>query len=312
MNKLEYILHQFARTKNKKYENYCIERIYNKLDNPNLKFVTQQMFRRSDGKIALADLYFPQLKMSVEIDEQHHENQAEEDQIRTQEILSKIKKLETVIPFEPAEERIDVGKSETLESIHQQIDEVVLKIQERIAQLPKLEWKSDYRSTEELIQQKIIKDDEGAAFRTLWDVSNLFNKKYKEGSQNCFFAANVSRNIWVWCPKLKLEDMNVKVPYNNEISSDGKTIYESAQNNNDEFVKKYLSQEKMTEIRYVFPYYKTGSGEYAYVFKGVYKLNVDKTKAMDKRVWEKEENSDIDISIYHDVQPHRENFQSDL
>ena len=72
MDKKEYIVNQLKRTYHKKYENYCITRIIHRLDNEYIQFITQQLFKRPDGKFALADLYFPQLNISVEIDEPHH------------------------------------------------------------------------------------------------------------------------------------------------------------------------------------------------------------------------------------------------
>ena len=68
MDKKEYIVNQLKRTFHKKYENYCITRIIHKLDNEYIQFITQQLFKRPDGKFALADLYFSQLNISVEID----------------------------------------------------------------------------------------------------------------------------------------------------------------------------------------------------------------------------------------------------
>ena len=76
MDKKEYIANQLKRTFNKKYENYCITRIYHLLKRNDVQIITQQMFKRKeDGKIALADLYFPQINLSIEIDEPHHFSQ---------------------------------------------------------------------------------------------------------------------------------------------------------------------------------------------------------------------------------------------
>ena len=86
MDKKEYIVNQLKRTFNKKYENYCITRIYHLLNRLDIQIITQQMFRRSENNIALADLYFPQLALVIEIDE-HHENQIEQDNFRTYEII---------------------------------------------------------------------------------------------------------------------------------------------------------------------------------------------------------------------------------
>ena len=301
MQKLEYILNQFHRTWNKKRENYCIERIYNKLDNTNLKIVTQQMFRRSNGRIALADLFFSQLKLSVEIDEEFHRNNKGKDEERTEDILDRMKQFETIVPFEPEELRIDAGANQTIESINNQIDIIVKKINNRIAKLPELNWDSVNRTTEEYIQQGCISAEENASFRTIWDVSKLFNKGYKEGCQRCWFdAVKGCKGITVWCPKVTVnaDGYEIKNKYDNEISIDAALIFESAKENNDEFVSRYFSEPNSNEIRYVFPYYKTETGEYAYVFKGVYKLNLEKTKMHNKRVWEKFSDT-LDLEKYH-------------
>ena len=301
MEKFEYILNQFHRTWNKKRENYCIERIYNKLDNLDLQIVTQQMFRKSDGKIALADLFFPQLKLSVEIDEEYHKNNVETDNERTEEIKARMERFETIIPLEPEELRIDAGLDQTIESINSQIDKIVEEINNRIKMLPSLSWKSVTRTTDEYIMQGCISAEDNASFRTLWDVSKLFNKGYKEGCQHSWFTAIKDRkDIMVWCPKVSVsaEGYSITNNFNNEISLDADLIYESSKENNAAFVNSYCSEPYSNEIRYVFPYYKTESGEFAYVFKGIYRLNLEETKKQSKRVWERFSTT-LDLTQYH-------------
>ena len=68
----EYITRSLNKIRHKKYESYVINRIVHQLNDFTLKFITQQYVKRSDNKIALTDLYFPQLGIHVEIDEGHH------------------------------------------------------------------------------------------------------------------------------------------------------------------------------------------------------------------------------------------------
>ena len=65
--KLDYITRLFKSIRNKRFESYVIQRIWNQLNNINVKFVTQQYFSREDGKYALADLYLPQINLIVEL-----------------------------------------------------------------------------------------------------------------------------------------------------------------------------------------------------------------------------------------------------
>lgn len=288
MTKTEFVLNQFKRTWNKKYENYCIERIIFKLDNSNLQFVTQQMFRRSNGHIALADLYFPQLKLTVEIDEKHHATQSEADKERTEEVLRQLEKLETVVPFEPEEKRIVVWDVKSFEEMNERIDKIVDEINEKIEKCGVLKWEVVMKTVNDYLKQGKIRDDEEAAFRTIQEVSELFNKGY-HGTQHCYFSVGKSDNYYAWCPKLKLAGVNIKVPFTNEITSDGLTIYESADVHNEDFVNEYLNNlEKWNEIRYVFPRYQIATGEKCYVYRGVYKFDEKETRKQGRRVWKKD------------------------
>ena len=116
----------------KTYENYCISRIIQELYNLEIKFITQQMFKRQDGNIALADLYFPQINLYVEIDENYHKKKLTDDKKRTKEIQEtnqlirkKLKNLDEIITEDLEEVRIDVSESIDIENINKQIDSVV-------------------------------------------------------------------------------------------------------------------------------------------------------------------------------------------
>lgn len=116
MLKYKYIKAQMAKTNKKNDENYVITRIWHKLDNEDIKFITQQYVVRADGKYALTDMYFPQLNLHIEIDEGYHQSpdQTQKDRIRERDIVS-ITNHEI--------KRIDVTKD--LKRVHEQIDEVV-------------------------------------------------------------------------------------------------------------------------------------------------------------------------------------------
>lgn len=117
--------------------------------------------------------------------------------------------------------------------------------------------------------------------------------------QKCFFPARVKDdNIFVWCPKLMLAGDEVNVPFENTISLDGETIFESSKTNNDEFVEDVFKGNNAEQIRYVFPYYKTPSGNYAYVYKGIFTLDKSKSKEQKKRVWIKTADSKIDLTLF--------------
>ena len=142
-SKFQYLSKTFnRRTKGKDYENFVLNAIYSRIDNPNLIPVTQKNVRipGTDKKYLLA-LFFPQLDYYIEVDESYHftpEQQAEDEQRR--------KEIRAATGY--TEGRIAICKtSETLrtyEDVNTQIDEEVAKIKRMIAdkeaQGKKLVW----------------------------------------------------------------------------------------------------------------------------------------------------------------------------
>lgn len=68
----EYILRSLSKIRHKKWEYFVISRIIHQLDDFDIEFITQQLVRRPDGSRALTDLFFPQFKIHLEIDEPSH------------------------------------------------------------------------------------------------------------------------------------------------------------------------------------------------------------------------------------------------
>ena len=288
MDKKEYIVNQLRRTFNKKYENYCITRIYHLLNRNDVQIITQQMFKREkDKEIALADLYFPQINLSIEIDEPHHFSQKDADRQREQEIKEKkalidqkLIALGEVIYHDLEIERIDVSKS--IEEINSRIDEIISIINKKISELGDefIPWENCDKTPEDYIKLGEISCRDNVGLHTIQEVSELFNKGYR-GTQKCFFSTNDDK-FYIWCPKLKLEDTDfIDNHYQNEISLDGKFIYET-EKDNDEF----YTYERPRE-RIVFPKYKDETGCWRYKFKGIYRFNKDLSDKTKKAVWEK-------------------------
>ena len=75
MNKTEFIMRQLSKTNKKNFENYVVTRIWNMINDTNIKFITQQYVKRLPEGRALTDMYFPQINLHVEVDEGHHFNQ---------------------------------------------------------------------------------------------------------------------------------------------------------------------------------------------------------------------------------------------
>ncbi len=297
VSKKEYITNQLKKTFSKKYENYCVTRIYNLVNNLNLQIVTQQLFKRGKNKIALADIYFPQINLWVEIDEQHHDAQKEADDQRTEDVLinNKIKKLTEVVQVKELEKpyRINVSSEYEIEDINKQIDEVVKEINRRIDSLgDNLKWDCKDKEPSEFFG-KVIKYSDNVKFRTIEKVTKLFKTiRYK---QQCAWF-KIKDNEYLWCPRLDLvENEHKNCKWENKISIDGSEIYESLRKGHEDDESSLNWNEK----RITFAYYNDENGFWMYKYRGVFMLDKEATKNCNfkKRVWKKCAD-EIDLSQY--------------
>lgn len=196
----DYVIRQLGRTKNKRYEAYVVSRIIHLLNDFTLKFVTQQFVRLSNKKIALTDLYFPQLGIHIEVDEGHHFlknskieyslnltdepiysiSQTESDAMREEDIISITgHKIFRVNVYKNQE-----GEPQNLESIHQQIDKIIEEIKiaknKLVEEFKFKEWniETEY-NPQTYIDLGSISLADNVVLKTTKDVCNCFGYNYK-------------------------------------------------------------------------------------------------------------------------------------
>lgn len=80
--KYEYLVDQLHRTAYKKHESFIIGSLIHDEALSMLKPCLQYYVRRTDGRYALLDLYYPQIELAVEIDEPHHDKHKKADEKR--------------------------------------------------------------------------------------------------------------------------------------------------------------------------------------------------------------------------------------
>lgn len=286
LDKKNYIVKQLYRTHNKKYENYVITRIWHLLNDLDIKIITQQYIVRHndlimpDGKVrkkgyALADLYFPQFSLIVEVDEEHHLGQKLEDEKRKSDIVNSVN-------FQI--ENIDTTKD--IEEIHKKVSQLVgliIRLKERdenMAVFKKWDYESEF-DNQQYIDKGYIDVEDNAIFRKSIDACNCF------GLNLTFFMRGgvhhpLKDNVHIWFPKLYKHK-----EWNNQISLDENTIYEKniyPEKNKEEITKRLNSSRN---IRYAFVHSKDNIGRTLYRFKGEYTLNREKTIELQKAVWER-------------------------
>ena len=269
MDKRDYLVKTFSRTKRKDYENYILTAIWHKLNNMDLKPVSQQYVKRQNGSHALMDLYFPQLHIGIEVDEAHHKDNVEEDKLRMDDIISAVSE-ESINDFLCL--RIDA--TDSIEGINERINEVVSIIEERVSQT-NLVWKTYEEELNDLKNQDYLSIYDDISFRYLKDIANtVFGKNYK-GLQQVFIKITAKRRLW--CPKLSIvengEIESVAAGWLNILAKDWSYIDES---HIDKDTVKERSVNYLEEIeagiqRVVFAKYKDNLGFNRYQFVGIFK-----------------------------------------
>jgi len=274
LTKTDYIIRQLARAEKKKYENYVVTRIWHLLDNQNVKIVTQQYVSRPEGR-AMTDLYFPQLGIHIEVDEKQHFNSLGErvahDNVREADIINATN--HEILRVKVAEESI--------EAINRQVDEVLMRIREKIMSVqPIWDFDADFNPATYIAKGKIAVD-ENVAFRTVVDALCCFGRPPKSIQRG--FVKHPKEDRMIWFPRLFLNK-----DWDNRLSCDEEEISERKLMGHDEFFKEKISDVKHQKERLVFAKVKSNLGDVMYRFKGVYKLDVplslERSESVYKRV----------------------------
>lgn len=289
--KTEYVTRLFQKTSFKKIENYCLTRLWHKLDNDEIEFIPQQYVNRHVDKYALTDVFLPQFGLHVEVNEPaHYENleRIEADKRRKIEIESKTGHKVKVIDCRPE-----------LKLIHKQIDEIVFEINRRIKEQilcntfkpwnPSIERNPDYWKA-----QKNIKVEDKISMNSIEDICKLFDadfNKTKRGYQRRGSIAHPKdSNFELWWPS-----EITRQGWLNKLSDDGLTIIEThtEESKRNEHYKKYLQSK---QIRIVFFHYKDILGFTSYNFKGVFKYDKENSKPEIGTVWRRSSEK-LDIQL---------------
>lgn len=274
MDKKEYIIRQLSRTKNKKYEAYVVTRIIHLIDDFSIKFITQQYVTRPKGK-ALTDLFFPQFGIHIEVDEGHHfvNNNIKEDKIREADIIN-------ATGHEIL--RVDVTKS--FENINAQINKIVKKIKELRSNHQFIPWDIDAEyHFKTYILRGYIDVVNNVAFKTIKDACNCFGHNYSGYQRGG--ASHPNPNIWLWFPKLFPNG-----EWDNKISNDEETITEKNEDNlkAKEYILSHIkNREKYRHQRIIFAKVKGNLGDVLYRFKGLYKLDIQKSNEKTGLIWKR-------------------------
>lgn len=280
MDKFEHLSWMFnKRTKGKKYENFIVNAIYNRVGNFELIPITQQYVRSTikERKYYLMDLYFPQINYGIEVDEMQHTKKYHiiSDEERDEAIKKAIGCEERRIELYHKVESGD-AKMRSFDDINSQINKYVDEIKELIQQKEisgdKIFWQSNEDRKEIVINKNkefCINDD--VSYQGVVELYNILkgcNRKTLWG-QSTFKLSNGYR---IWVPHLAVIDENGKVwcrnGWQNELSNDREWITETDTDNK----LKETPARDYEEKRVVFMKMRDKYGKMCCRFIGVYQL----------------------------------------
>ena len=261
MNRRDFVIRQIAKTNKKNYENYVVTRIYHLLNRSDIKFITQQYVNRPEGH-ALTDMYFPQLKLHIEIDEPFHKKQKISDLNRETDII------------QATDHKISRIKiSEDIDSLNKQIQSLVNQIKKQIQSLENNNlwepWDINKEFNPNYYKEKGYLDvEESPAFRKIVDACNCLGQNYK-AVQTGWFKSKVYPNHNLWFPKFYKNEK-----WDNSISQDGKIITEKC-NDLDHYEAWFKSVSLNLVKRITFPRSIDNLGFRLYRFAGIFETDIE-------------------------------------
>ncbi|OMD26223.1 hypothetical protein BJP51_27470 [Paenibacillus odorifer] len=268
LEKRDYLVKTLSRTKRKDYENYIINAIWHKLDNMELKPVSQQYVKFKNGNYALMDLYFPQLQIAIEVDEACHQKNQKADKLRMDDIIAAVNE-DSNTNFMCL--RIDASQS--IEAINEQISKVVSIIQDKVTKT-NLNWLTYEEELNPIRQQEYLSIYDNVSFKKIIHMANsVFDKGYINFQKGGF---RVSDTLWVWCPKLSViingDAKSAAKGWLNFLSDDWDYIDETKKNQTAAQRIALINKDfSLNKERAVFANYKDNLGVKRYRFVGIFK-----------------------------------------
>jgi len=220
----------------------------------------------------MTDLYFPQLRLHIEVDEGFHKKQIELDSLREADIVN-------ATGHEIF--RIDVTKD--IESINRDIDFVVQLLKLKKSNLVNFRpWQIEAETNPRTyIKKGFIDLDDDCSFYTMADACNCFGKNYKSNSVwKGGVRHPIEENTFIWFPKLYQNK-----DWENTLTLDERRIFEKSTSPllTQKHIDKVLKSNLLRRI--VFAKVKGPLGDVMYRYKGVFELDMSNTKIENGLVW---------------------------
>lgn len=264
MDKIEYLIKTFSRTKRKDYENYILNAIWHKIDCLDIRPVTQQYVKGYDNDYYLIDLYFPQINVGVEVDEAFHKSNRESDLKRELTIEEKLSSVREDTLFEL--KRIDATLP--LGELTKRIEGIAEEIKQKLVDKKITQWDTDVSIKTQIQKKGYISVDDFYRFRLITDVANqLFFKEYKGYQQASFNISLSNEPAQVWFPTISTKEKEEHSQWLNYLNEEWSIITEMNIREDGKAINHDLG-----ELRVVFAKIKDSFGIFSYRYIGNFRL----------------------------------------
>lgn len=263
----DYLLLSLSKIRHKKFELYVVAKVLFELNDPDIEYVCQQYVKTEKGR-NFVDLYFPQFKTYLKINEHYHatEQQQVRDTLRDREILEASGLVSYEIAVYDPITKATLPLTEIDKAITIFCDYIRDKKQQALTEKNFAPWvvgASRYALDQYLLQTHLRVDD-NVIVRRQHEVLRLFGANYK-GWQRAWWRRN--ENQAVWFPKLYETRHSI---WRNALSDDGSVIVEEKKDGS------AIENPPSADVsRIVFAHYKNNFGQTVYKFTGVFKTSKD-------------------------------------
>ena len=306
--KWKYLYQTFGkRTFGKAKETYILNAIWQRLIAMGIELqpVTQQVVRlqSKDHDFRLLDLYFPTLKFAIEVDEEGHYGNENNDKKREQEIFETLKKYEGTNVASLLSAQLFSGirfkrisAQGQLTNIEKQITEIVRELKNQYDALMEhnpnaIEWYSPREVQEHVKTKGEISTEDHVLFSTINEICQCISPEnvwHGKGPRPSFVELKSSiKPRMLWCPKMVFTLPN------------GEKAAASSQGWENEFIDKHRIKESNSKKqwkdiepqdlleRVTFMKIKDPLGNYAYRFVGIYVLESNQKTPSYERIYKR-------------------------
>lgn len=283
LTKANYVTRALSKLTYKRWELYVVSRVIHRLNDLDIEFVCQQVVLLENGRRALADMFFPQFNIYLEVNEPGGHS-SKKSQINDEKRRTEILKVSGAKQFRIEIFNIDTDGNitdECLGVINQNVDQFVELLKEKKRKFQGrgdfIPWSiNDKYDPIKFLEKGYLETVENPSFRTQRDALRCFG----------YDGGHYQRGAWrkpgwedriVWFPRFVSHKT-----WRNELSHDERLITETLL---DESIREKMIDFSPTRARYTFAKTRDALGRNLYRFVGVFDPQEQKINENGQLAW---------------------------